>query len=277
MKNLFTKTISFKQISYKVKIIIVLSISFIVFCMVNVTKYKDTYISQSFGNILGALLIPAIISGIIYLFKKDKALFFKHIYIGVWIVLLLTYATSTYTPKTPDTTFLSKNEEVNQEDQDYYINKEKHFSVQFPSIATVTENLDGSVSGELESPHKAKIMVATFGNSDAIQKDMQIPAEYTIQKVISLEDRTVKLLEAYKSQFQAQGVIVKNELSTVDSTPAYLVELGNSKVNINTLSYSFLKNGHYFEVAVVYSSDDEDYIVPLFNTFIDSFKVLDNK
>lgn len=158
--------------------------------------------------------------------------------------------------------------------QSFYTNKQKTFTVQFPSIATVTESPDGSVSGELESPHRAKIMVSSFGNSDAIQKDMQIPTNYTIQKIISLEDRTAKLLEVYKSQFQAQAVIVKSELSNVDNTPAYLVELSNDEVKINTLSYSFLKNGHYFEVAIIYSSSDEDYIVPLFNNFIASFKIL---
>jgi len=194
------------------------------------------------------------------------------IFLGFALVIFIGANTINHTPST-DTT----SDTASATQEGFYINKEKGFTAQFPTVAKVTENTDGATYADIESPHKAKIMITTFGNSDKIPKDKWIPAENVITDITSLENKTAQLVDQEEKLFGSKSIIVKSELSNVNSIPAYFTELENTQMKLKTRSYSLLKNGHFYEIAIIYSDNDEEYISPLFDKFTESFKVLDNK
>ena len=193
-------------------------------------------------------------------YKKIGAIFF-----GFALVVFIGSSTISHTPTTDSSASTQDG---------FYINKEKGFSAEFPTEAKITESSDGATYAEIESLHSAKIMVTTFGNSERIPKDKWIPAENVITDITTLENKTEQLVEQEEKLFGSKPVVIKSELSSLDGTPAYFTELEVSEMKLKTHSYSLLKNGHFYEVAIIYSSNDEGQIVPLFEKFIESFKVL---
>ncbi len=194
------------------------------------------------------------------------------IFLGFALIIYIGANTVSHTPSTDITSNTATGTQ-----EGFYINIEKGFSVQFPTVAKVTENTDGTTYADIESPHKAKIMITTFGNSDKISKEKWIPAENVITDITSLENKTTQLADQEEKLFGSKSIVIKSELSDLDGIPAYFIELENTQMELKTLSYSLLKDGHFYEVSILYSNNDEEYISPLFNKFTESFKVLGDK
>ena len=201
-----------------------------------------------------------------------KNVSYKKIGIIFAIFALVIFIGSNKVSHTPSTDTTSNTASSVQEG--FYINKEKGFSAEFPAGAKVTESPDGATYAEIESLNNAKIMVTTFGNSERIPKDKWIPIESVITDITTLENKTAQLVEQEEKLFGSKPLVIKSELSSLDNTPAYFTELVVTQMRLKTHSYSLLKNGHFYEVAIIYSSDYEQQVLPQFDKFIESFKVL---
>ena len=155
---------------------------------------------------------------------------------------------------------------------DLYVNTEKGFSAKFPSVAKVTESADGSVYGDIDYPHQARIMVSTFGNSASISKDKLIPDNSVITDVTTLEEKTTELVKQSEDVLGSKANVIQSRQVDLLGVPAYFIELQSVPLNIQSRSYALLKNGRFYEIAIIYAIEDKKSIEPLFDSFVSSFR-----
>jgi hypothetical protein len=156
----------------------------------------------------------------------------------------------------------------------FYTNSKKGFTAQFPAGAVVTEGADGAIYADIEKPYQLQVMVNTWGNTDAVPREKWISTKATITDATTLQDLENRLPTIHEKVYGSKPRVVSSELSTVDGVPAYFVEMENDQLKLKSLWYALLKNGHFYEIAITYSSDEDSYVRPIFNKLIESFKVL---